>query len=715
MGATNEKENAEKVIDSINKSNILQSQELISGTFKLMTKIVNEYDQLKSNLESTQSPSKTSQTVRSMSPEFMKQRLERIKKWVSMAKTISCRGNSYHNTYQSNLSHKNNIKQDNDPNQKNRSMSVLHRTKPIISYNNCIILPTTNSNDTFNINTESNSISNNTSLCTVYNSGGNNNQNNNQIIDMSHYTDGVIEKGLNNFYIKNTKKFMERLSKGPPFSFRPPAWYVVNNLCSERNEDVYNYFTKKNIPDDIKNSILRDIGRTFPYIDTVSSIDSQSKETSLYNVLKAFANLDTDISYCQGMNLIVAFLLITCDYDEKNAFFLLVSLFGDNFMVREICDNENDKLNYSLRGMYSEEFPLLHFMRYVFEEKFKEYFPDLKLKFDEMEIPSDVWVGKWYQTMFTIVLPVEHCMRLWDCIFVYGICFMINFSIIFIKAMQKDLMAMNDEIEIIEYFKSMMKFALSDTDSSFNVQKIDALLLKAKKLKLDLHFYLHKFKAEKCKTFDEDMKKVSIEYDLNISKYNNKITFFFENEHNTNNSNGINEDNKLNDSNVLRSSKAILKYAKEPIMENYDEDLEEKISIEDESEEEKCEDEVNQDFNFGDKLRKYSMRSSVVHNLRKYEFDSKPIKTLSEIQNSFGLSKMSKYNRMKTMIDPKKKKSADNNINIAYDNNSIGKRSLRLSNITPIINKNSNNSQKSSGSSLKVQLKKSNTQQFSFL
>ena len=48
-----------------------------------------------------------------------------------------------------------------------------------------------------------------------------------------------------------------------------------------------------------------------------------------FDVLKAFANLDTNISYCQGMNLIVAFLLIACDYDEKNAFFLLVSLFGE--------------------------------------------------------------------------------------------------------------------------------------------------------------------------------------------------------------------------------------------------------------------------------------------------------------------------------------------------------------------------------------------------
>lgn len=712
MGTTNEKENAEKVIDSINKSNILQSQELILGSFKLMTKIVNEYDQLKSNLGNTQTPPNTSQTIRLMSPEFMKQRLERIKKWIYMAKTISCRGSFYHNTYQSNLSNKDNMKQDNDPNKRNRSMSVLHRKKPIISYKNCnIILPTNNSNDTFNINTEANSISNNTSLCTVYNAGGNTNQNNNPVIDMSHYTDEVIEKGLNNFYIRNTKKFMERLSKGPPFSFRPPAWYVVNNLCSERKEDIYNYFTKKNIPEDIKNSILRDIGRTFPYVDTASSIDIQSKETSLYNVLKAFANLDTNISYCQGMNLIVAFLLIACDYDEKNAFFLLVSLFGDNFVVREICDNEIDKLNYSLRGMYSEGFPLLHFMRYVFEEKFREYFPELKSKFDDMEIPSDVWVGKWYQTMFTIVLPIEQCMRLWDCIFVHGICFMINFSIIFIKAMQKDLISLNDEIEIIEYFKSMMKFALSDTDSSFNVQKIDALLLKAKKIKIDLHFYLQKFNAEKCKTFNEDMKKISIEYDLNISKLNNKITFFFENEHNTNNSNGINE---LNDSNALRSSKAILKYAKEPILENYDEDLDENISIEDESEEEKCEDEVNQDFNFGDKLKKYSLKSSVVHNLRKYEFDSKPIKTLSEIQNSFGLNKISKYNRMKTMIAPKKKKD-DENTNSVHDNISIGKSSLRMSNISPIAIKNSNDSHKSSESSFKAQLKKSNTQQFSFL
>ena len=58
-----------------------------------------------------------------------------------------------------------------------------------------------------------------------------------------------------------------------------------------------------------------------------------SGENSLYNVLNAYASFDPEIGYCQGMNIVVSWILkfmryydhesLEMKYDEANSFFLL--------------------------------------------------------------------------------------------------------------------------------------------------------------------------------------------------------------------------------------------------------------------------------------------------------------------------------------------------------------------------------------------------------
>ena len=52
-------------------------------------------------------------------------------------------------------------------------------------------------------------------------------------------------------------------------------------------------------------------------------------ETSLYKILKAYWNLDNEIGYCQGMNLIVGFMLIISNFNERDSFYLLSGIFGN--------------------------------------------------------------------------------------------------------------------------------------------------------------------------------------------------------------------------------------------------------------------------------------------------------------------------------------------------------------------------------------------------
>ena len=83
-----------------------------------------------------------------------------------------------------------------------------------------------------------------------------------------------------------------------------------------------------------KDRIIRDIERTFPN-QKISKKDLRKKETSLYKVLKAFWNLDKEIGYCQGMNLIVGFMLILSNFNERDTFDLLTCMFSNTTKISE--------------------------------------------------------------------------------------------------------------------------------------------------------------------------------------------------------------------------------------------------------------------------------------------------------------------------------------------------------------------------------------------
>ena len=359
-----------------------------------------------------------------------------------------------------------------------------------------------------------------------------NNINNNNIIIQS-YSDKNIEEKIISFYNHNKSKYKERLFKGPPECFRWISWCIINEIPLERDINIYNNYLVKDLEVENKNSIIRDIQRTFSDIN-IDKEALRKKETSLYNVLKAFWNLDEQIGYCQGMNLLVGFMLIISEGNELDTFYLLISNFSSTFIKRK-------NYEYSLRGLFSEEFPLLAFLNFIFDILLEENVPEIKNHLDELGITYDLWIGQWFQTLFTIVLPTNWCKRVWDCIFSDNIYFLVKFGIVFTKLIKTEILEKDEEIDVINFFKDMQKYSMCPENKFLeNKTDINTLITKANKIKLDPEEYikLYKKRSENYNSFKIEMDKNNgIIYPLEIGnsawndfKLNNRVTILFEKE-----------------------------------------------------------------------------------------------------------------------------------------------------------------------------------------
>ena len=324
---------------------------------------------------------------------------------------------------------------------------------------------------------------------------------------LSKYVDYEIENGLIKFYQTKPSKFIQRIKKGPPDCFRWCSWCILNFLPLDRSNSIYENYTNMALEKENKDRIIRDIERTFPNRKILKK-DLRKKETSLYKVLKAFWNLDKEIGYCQGMNLIVGFMLILSNFNERDTFYLLTSMFSNTTKIGK-------KYDYNIRGLFYDEFPLLSLLNYIFENLLEHYCPELKEHLESLGITIDLWMGRWFHTIFTLVLPINWCKRIWDNIFTENIFFLVKFGICFSLMIKEDILNMEEEIQVLNYFKKYEKYSLcfdnEELDKKHNINKI---IEKSQKININLEFYF-KIYEKLNPGFTEKLNKIdNIKYEF---------------------------------------------------------------------------------------------------------------------------------------------------------------------------------------------------------
>ena len=330
---------------------------------------------------------------------------------------------------------------------------------------------------------------------------------NNKFI-LSNYADIKIEKGLFLYYKNKPSKFFRRIKKGPPDCFRWCSWCIINFLPQERNNIIYENYTNMSLEKENKDRIIRDIERTFSH-QKKNKNELRKMEKSLYKILKSFWNLDRDIGYCQGMNLIVGFILILSNFNERDSFFLLSSMFSNTFKSRK-------KYEYNIRGLFYEEFPLLNLLNYTFENLLEHNFSNLKRHLDKLGITIDLWMSRWFHTLFIIVLPINWCKRVWDNIFSENIFFLVKFGICFTQMIQDDILKMEEEEQILNYFKKYEKFSLCYDNEELNKKcDLNKIILKSQKINIDIEFFLKNYEKINS-SFNQKLNEINdIKYKFN--------------------------------------------------------------------------------------------------------------------------------------------------------------------------------------------------------
>ena len=330
---------------------------------------------------------------------------------------------------------------------------------------------------------------------------------NNKFI-LSNYADIKIEKGLFLYYKNKPSKFFRRIKKGPPDCFRWCSWCIINFLPQERNNIIYENYTNMSLEKENKDRIIRDIERTFSH-QKKNKNELRKMEKSLYKILKSFWNLDRDIGYCQGMNLIVGFILILSNFNERDSFFLLSSMFSNTFKSRK-------KYEYNIRGLFYEEFPLLNLLNYIFENLLEHNFSNLKRHLDKLGITIDLWMSRWFHTLFIIVLPINWCKRVWDNFFAENIFFLVKFGICFTQMIQDDILKMEEEEQILNYFKKYEKFSLCYDNEELNKKcDLNKIILKSQKINIDIEFFLKNYEKINS-SFNQKLNEINdIKYKFN--------------------------------------------------------------------------------------------------------------------------------------------------------------------------------------------------------
>ena len=126
-------------------------------------------------------------------------------------------------------------------------------------------------------------------------------------------------------------------------------------------------------------------------IRTSFANNQESNQTKLGNILKAASKELPTVNYCQGMNHIASFLLILCNEDEEETFYLFLSI----LFVTDYCNlvvNDLLKLNSFF---------------YCFERLLNIIFPEMNSFFKNININGGYFLSPWFITLFTNALKDE--------------------------------------------------------------------------------------------------------------------------------------------------------------------------------------------------------------------------------------------------------------------------------------------------------------------
>eukprot|EP00730_Choanoeca_flexa_P016122 TRINITY_DN7556_c0_g1_i1.p1 TRINITY_DN7556_c0_g1~~TRINITY_DN7556_c0_g1_i1.p1 ORF type:complete len:891 (+),score=161.21 TRINITY_DN7556_c0_g1_i1:126-2798(+) len=253
---------------------------------------------------------------------------------------------------------------------------------------------------------------------------------------------------------------------GIPVQHRKEAWLHLIEArigelrrFKEREDNYYHSILeyKRNTPNPYAMAIKLDLLRTFPSNLYFQSFDAPCV-LRLQRVLTAFAWHHPNIGYCQGLNLLAAFLLLYLD--EQDAFWGLLTLV-ENVMEWEYY-----------------RFPMLgsHIDLRIFSDLVDVQLPQLSQHFKDMQFDLKATSFSWFFTAFVGTLPTECVMRIWDAFLAEGRVVLFRYGLAVLRCHADKLLAIDDLLALHTYMRTDLQH-YSDvnrlTELAFNIPNMN--------------------------------------------------------------------------------------------------------------------------------------------------------------------------------------------------------------------------------------------------
>ena len=215
-----------------------------------------------------------------------------------------------------------------------------------------------------------------------------------------------------------------------------PVNYYDTLLNSERASftEIDNE-TSKNVK-----QILLDIPRTCN-----SGEISPEAHQQMFHVLYALVLFQPKVGYCQGMSYICAHVLSVME-SEEDAFLMMVALMN----------------KYDMKSLFQPGFPKLKSLSYVFENLFQQLDPKLYNHLQQLGISPDLYIPRWYLSMFCTQFPQVFVLRVWDLFLLYGWVVIHQVALSLITFHRKELLECADIEAAMNIVQSEIPKSVSD-------------------------------------------------------------------------------------------------------------------------------------------------------------------------------------------------------------------------------------------------------------
>ncbi|XP_035506842.1 TBC1 domain family member 4 isoform X2 [Scophthalmus maximus] len=273
---------------------------------------------------------------------------------------------------------------------------------------------------------------------------------------------------------QDKEEMYRALCQGVPKSRRGEVWLLLSHQHRLRHRLPQRHHAPDTAYHDLlkqltaqQHAILVDLGRTFPTHQYFSA-QLGAGQLSLYNLLKAYSLLDTEVGYCQGISFVAGVLLL--HMSEEQAFDMLKFLMYD----------------LGIRRQFRPDMVSLQVQMYQLSRLLHDYHRELYNHFEEHEICPSLYAAPWFLTLFASQFPLNFVSRIFDFVFAQGTEVIFKVALCLLSSHEGEIVECDSFESIVDFLKTTLP-TLTQTQMEQTIAKV---------MEMDISKQLHTYEVE---------------------------------------------------------------------------------------------------------------------------------------------------------------------------------------------------------------------------